>query len=82
VYADPIWPKVKQLEFQFIGLTEDEGQELLDFIETSLGKEVKLRDWEGQEWLGVITSTEEPIVRNRDTCNLSASISFELTSGD
>lgn len=82
MYADPIWPKVKQLEFQFIGLTENEGQELLDFIETSLGKEVKLRDWEGQEWLGVITSTEDPIVRNRDTCNLSASMSFELTSGD
>jgi len=82
VYADPIWPKVKQLEFQFLGLTESEGQSLLDFIDTSLGKEVKLRDWEGQEWLGVITSTEEPIVRNRDACNLSASLSFELTSGD
>jgi len=81
VYADPIWPQVKQLEFQFIGLTEIEGQDLLDFVTTSLGKEVKLRDWEGQEWLGVITSTEEPIVRNRDTCNLSASLSFELTSG-
>jgi len=82
VFADPQWPKVKQLEFQFIGLTENEGQDLLDFIETSLGKEVKLRDWEGQEWLGVITSTEEPIVRDRDTCNLSTSLSFELTSGD
>lgn len=75
------WPKVKRMLFSFTGLTEQEGQEVLDFVEVSVGKEVKLRDWEGREWLGVITSTNEPITRNRDTCNLSTDLEFELIDG-
>lgn len=81
VMREPYWPKVKQMSLTFTGLTELEGQEILNLVETSVGKEVKLRDWEGREWLGVITSTTEPIVRDRDDCKLTTNLEFELTDG-
>ena len=81
IYRDFYWPRTKTMRFSFTGLTEQEGQEVLDFVETSVGKEVKLRDWEGREWLGVITSTNEPVVRERDGCNLTTDLEFELTDG-
>jgi hypothetical protein len=81
VFRDANWPKVKQMQFTFTGLTETEGQEVLALVEISVGKEVKLRDWEGREWLGIITSTQEPIVRDRDGCVLTTTLDFELTDG-
>jgi len=81
IFRDFYWPRTKTMRFSFTGLTELEGQEVLDFVEVSVGKEVKLRDWEGREWLGVITSTNEPIVRERDGCKLTTDLEFELIDG-
>ena len=81
IFRDFYWPKTKHMRFSFTGLTEQEGQDILDFVEVSVGKEVKLRDWEGREWLGIITSTNEPITRERDSCNLSTDLEFELIDG-
>ncbi|REJ65624.1 MAG: hypothetical protein DWQ31_16930 [Planctomycetota bacterium] len=64
IFADPQWPKIQQLQLEFAGLTEDDAQALLAFIQASLGKEVGLRDWENRTWKGVILSTQEPIIRD------------------
>lgn len=81
IFRKPDWPKTKQFQMSFTGLTEAEGQQLITLIETSLGKPVKLIDWTGRQFTGIITSTQSPIVRNRDTCNLSGELSFELVDG-
>jgi len=76
VFADTIWPKVQQLTLEFTGLEENEAQSLLSFIAATLGKEIGLRDWENRHWAGVITSPDEPIIRN-GRHNISTALEFE-----
>jgi len=63
IYADPNWNKSFILSLEFNALTEVECQDVLDFVEASLGKNVKLTDWEGREWTGIITNPDSPISR-------------------
>ncbi len=76
IYRDPKWPRIQQFILNFRGLSESEAQALLDFINISLGQLVELIDWEGRSWPGVITSTTDPIVRNR-FCDIAASLTFD-----
>ncbi len=75
VYADPIWPKTQNMQLNFIGLSENEAQEILNFITLSLGKQILIRGWENHYWEGFITNPDTAIVR--DGRNLF-SISLEL----
>ena len=47
VFADPIWPKLETLVLSFSGLSSTQSQQLLAFLETHLGEEIGLLDWEG-----------------------------------
>jgi hypothetical protein len=76
VFADPIWPKVETLVLSFSGLRSVQAQQLLAFLETHLGEEIGLLDWEGRAWKGVVTAPTEPVVQDsRDS--FSASLEFE-----
>lgn len=76
VYANPEWPRSQQLVLEIRGLSETKSQDLLTFIQNSLGQNIELRDWEGREWGGLITSIQEPIIRNSE-CNNAITIEFE-----
>jgi len=78
VWADPMWPKNERLVLSFSGLTEVEGQALLDFIYLTLGKEVGLIDWEGNWWRVVTMTPSESLTRNGRE-NLSINLEFEMT---
>jgi hypothetical protein len=78
VWADPIWPKNERLVLSFSGLTETEGQSLLDFIYLTLGREVGLIDWEGNWWRVVTMTPSEALIRNGRE-NLSINLEFEMT---
>jgi hypothetical protein len=78
VWADPMWPKNERLVLSFSGLTETEGQTLLDFIYLTLGREVGLIDWEGNWWRVVTMTPNEALTRNRRE-NLSINLEFEIT---
>ena len=76
VYADPIWPKIQTLVLSFSGLRSAQAQLLLAFLDTHLGEEVGLFDWEGRYWKGVVTTPTDPVVQDgRDS--FSASMEFE-----
>lgn len=78
IFADPLWPKTRRLNLLFTGLTESECQDTLTFVESSVGELVKLRDWEGRYWTGIITMPDNPISRDRKNCNtLSLDIEIE-----
>lgn len=77
IYADPIWPKVETLVLSFSGLSEQEGQNLLAFMENYLGQEIKLIDWEDRLWRGVITNPSDPVVPDGPGCKYTASFEFE-----
>jgi len=59
VYADPNWPKVRTLAVTIIGLTETQVDDLQTFMQSTLGQEIGLTDWEGRLWKGVITNPDE-----------------------
>lgn len=76
VYADPLWPKQQTLNLNFSGLKREVSQALLTFIDDHLGEQIKLLDWEGRAWVGVIMTPNEPVIedsRNR----FHASFEFE-----
>ncbi len=77
IYADPQWPKVSRLHMEFAVLTEAKAQEYLAFRKATLGKEIKLVDYESRIWTGVMTDTDSPITRAKRGCGLTASLAFE-----
>ncbi len=68
VFADPTWPKVNTLVLTFSGLSKAEVDSLQTFMVAHLGKEVGLIDWEGHQWVGVITSPTERAVQDGRGC--------------
>jgi hypothetical protein len=76
VFADPIWPKIQTLVLTFSGLRSVQTQQLLTFLETHLGEEIGLIDWEGRAWKGIVTSPTEPVVQDGKD-SFSASLEFE-----
>jgi hypothetical protein len=65
IFADPTWPKSKQLALTFTGLTEAQAQAVQDFFNDTLGLEVGLTDWEGRTWHGVVTTPDADLIRSR-----------------
>lgn len=77
VFADPIWPKVETLLLSFSGLSQAEGQALMTFMESYLGQEIRLIDWEDRLWTGVIVNPQDPVVQDGPGCQFTASFEFE-----
>jgi hypothetical protein len=77
VYADPIWPKVQTLLLSFSGLSFQQGQDLMEFMETHIGEEIRLIDYEDRVWRGVITNPQDPVVQDGKGCRYTASYEFE-----
>lgn len=77
VFADPIWPQINTLVLSFSGLTKAEVDGLQDFMRNYLGKEVGLTDWEGHQWVGIITSPTESAVQDGKGGQWSISLEFE-----
>lgn len=77
VFADPIWPKVQTLVLNFSGLTETEAGGLHTFMDTHLGMEIGVLDWEHRYWKGVITKLDDPIVQDGPGCQYSVGFEFE-----
>lgn len=64
VYADPDWPQMHTLVLTISGLDKTSVDELQTFLIDHLGQEISLTDWEGREWIGVITTPNEEAVRD------------------
>jgi len=63
VFADPIWPKVETLVMPMT-LLKTVPQQLLTFMQTTLGKEIKLIDFENRAWVGVIVDPQGAVVED------------------
>ena len=70
VYSDPRWPKSQNMSLEFVGLSEEECQSVLALIDESLGRDIKITDWEGRTWIGIITNPDTAISRVGSTGNL------------
>lgn len=59
IYSDPNWPKVNTLLFTVVALKRTKIDALQQFLQDTLGQEIKLSDWTGTVWHGVITTPGE-----------------------
>lgn len=81
VFADPAWPKTETVIATFVGLTKTEVDTLQAFFVAHLGEEVGMQDWEGREWVGVVTTPNESATNDggRNTCGGKGwTITFEF----
>lgn len=79
VFADPTWPKVQTVIVTFIGLTKTEVDDLLSFFVSHIGEEIGMQDWEGREWVGIITTPNEAAVQDGKSCTgMGWTVTFEF----
>ncbi len=76
IFADPIWPKVQNLQMTFAALKKTQARQLLNFLERWLGQEIGIYDHEGRVWKGVIINPEEAVTHDGHE-NFSANLDIE-----
>ncbi len=77
VYADPMWPKIQTLAVAVSGLTWTQASGLHTFIDSHLGLEIGMLDWEHRFWKGIVTKFDDPIVQDGRGCKYTVSFEFE-----
>jgi hypothetical protein len=65
VYSDPSWPKLNTLTMTFTNVKTDLATEFMDFVQDNLGREIRLLDYLGREWIGIIINPESVFTENR-----------------
>ncbi len=80
VYRDPVWLKQTIINWNFSGLTKVEAEAALDFFLESVGKEIKLTDYNSQVYKGVILNPENPISQeSKSACSYTLKLDFQGT---
>lgn len=64
IYTDSTWGKVETLRFTKSNVCLLTAEQIVDFINTSLGKEINLLDWEGRNWRGVIVEPDTDVTED------------------
>ncbi len=63
LFSDAKWARWERLSFEVRDLCETTADDIIDFLNTSLGGYIKLIDWEGRGWEGVIVSPETEVTQ-------------------
>lgn len=64
IYRDPVWPKTETLKFKLIDLSADQGKRTLDFLSSNLATTIRLTDWIGVRWSGIIVNPDAQLTQN------------------
>jgi hypothetical protein len=64
IYRDPVWPKTETLKFKLIDLSADQGKRTLDFLSSNLAATIRLTDWIGVRWSGIIVNPDAQLTQN------------------
>ena len=66
VYRDSSWNTVQTLQFTITATKRSTLSSLQTFFLNTLGQEIILVDWLGEEWSGVVTNPDETYTEDRD----------------
>jgi hypothetical protein len=77
IFSDAKWAKWERLELKVQGIDPcvTTLEEIATFLNSSLGKEIGLADWEGRKWKGLIIAPQTQIAQRQ--IGLAVTISFE-----
>lgn len=77
VYRDPVWLKQTILNWSFVGLSAAEASAALDFCLTSIGRQIKLTDFESRVYKGVLLNPSNPISQEGKLCMFTFKLDFQ-----
>jgi len=86
IFTDPKWAKWERLELTIEGIgcnndnTSTTLQDIIDFLNLTLGKEIGFADWEGRKWKGIIVAPETEIGESQLGKTLQLTFEGELTT--
>lgn len=66
VYRDASWKTIRTLLFTIVALKRETIDNLQTFFLDTLGEEIILVDWLGEEWSGVVTKPDETFTEDDD----------------
>lgn len=66
VYRDTTWNKVQTLQFTIVATKQSTFDSIQQFLLDTLGLEIVLVDWFGEEWVGVVTRPDEQFVEDNE----------------
>lgn len=66
VYRDPNWVSIHTLLFTVVAMKAAMFDQLQQFFLDTLGQEVFVTDWLGEEWVGIVTHPDEVFTEDRD----------------
>lgn len=78
LFSDPDWGSSQVLTMTVENICDPDIDELLTFLNTSLGKEIGLLDWEGRTWAGVIMAPQTDITKTVSGWRLQLTFEGEL----
>lgn len=70
------WPRDHILSISISGLEKSEVDNLIAFVNESLGKDIGYLDYESRQWVGIITNPKAVVTDLTKVCNFSAEIEF------
>lgn len=76
IFADPTWPKHERMRIQIDNMKLATKNELRIFLESSIGREILLDDWENRTWRGIIVNPQADITQI-DRSGFSITLEFE-----
>jgi hypothetical protein len=69
-------PTIVTNKYQFEALTKTVRDDLVDFLENTLGLEIKLVDHNGSIWYGVIISPAIELITLNDSCSYNVGFDY------
>jgi hypothetical protein len=76
LHRESFWPETEILSYRFSFLAEKKRYEILSFMNSSLGKEIGLLDFEGRQWRGFLMSIQNDI-EDSDRGGFDFALEFE-----
>lgn len=76
IFNNRSWPRDHVLAISVAGLEKETVDDLIDFINLSLGKDIGYLDYESRQWKGIIMNPKTVVTDLTKACNFSADIEF------
>jgi len=76
IFRDDSWPSVRNFDFQFEWLSDDQRVDILNFLDVSLGEEIGMLDFESRQWRGIILTPSSELA-DAGPCKHGVDLSFE-----
>lgn len=76
-YRDPAWPKSYSLSYSFENLSYANKNDIISFIQQTLGKEIKFTDYQSQVYKAIIANPRDFISEERGTCGFTWKVNLQ-----